>query len=330
MDTLNYSKYNLRLFDGAGASAGASGTSSAGGEGANTQAGDTNTNPNVYTPRSKKSGAYDNVVFGKQEESGTSKAETQTDPAAEGETKSEEVTPEQREKAYRDFIEAHKDLYTKDTQNMINKRFKETKQLQETNSKQKAVLDQIAKRYNIQDGDLSKIQEALDNDNDYWERAAQENGYDDVDTYRTFEKLKRENAEYRAREENAAKVKQVTDQMAMWQNQANEVKAKFPQFDLETETSNAEFMTMIKSGVPMEHAYKVAHYDELMQSAVSKAEAEKEKQVVSNIRAKGARPAENGVSRTSSFTVKDDVHKLTRADRAEAARRAMRGETIKF
>ena len=55
-----------------------------------------------------------------------------------------------------------------------------------------------------------------------------------------------------------------------------------------------------------------------------------EKQVVDTIRAKGARPAENGTAAQSAFTVKDDVSKLTREDRAEIARRAARGDSISF
>ena len=53
-------------------------------------------------------------------------------------------------------------------------------------------------------------------------------------------------------------------------------------------------------------------------------------QVTDNVRARGARPAENGVSSGSGFLVKSDVSKLTKKDRAEIARRAAHGEKIVF
>ena len=55
-----------------------------------------------------------------------------------------------------------------------------------------------------------------------------------------------------------------------------------------------------------------------------------EKQVVDGIRAKGARPAEVGMTSSSGFIIKDDASKLTRQDRAEIARRATMGEKIRF
>jgi len=55
-----------------------------------------------------------------------------------------------------------------------------------------------------------------------------------------------------------------------------------------------------------------------------------EKQVVDGIRAKGARPQENGTSSQSAFTVKDDPSKWSRKDREEVIRRVARGETIKL
>ena len=89
-------------------------------------------------------------------------------------------------------------------------------------------------------------------------------------------------------------------------------------------------MAMLKTGLPMEHAYKVQHMDELIADARMTTAATVEKATIDNIRAKGARPQENGSSPQSAFTVKDDVSKLTKKDRAEIARRAARGERIEF
>ena len=58
--------------------------------------------------------------------------------------------------------------------------------------------------------------------------------------------------------------------------------------------------------------------------------AVKELDTVDGIRAKGARPQENGTTSQGAFIVKDDVSKLSKRDRAEIIRRAARGEHIEF
>ena len=108
------------------------------------------------------------------------------------------------------------------------------------------------------------------------------------------------------------------------------LKQSFPNFSLEAESANPEFISMLKAGVPMEHAYKTIHFNEIVNDAMTTAASKAEKSVVSNIRAKGSRPIENGTAAQSAFTIKDDVSKLSKKDRAEIARRAMMGEKITF
>ena len=108
------------------------------------------------------------------------------------------------------------------------------------------------------------------------------------------------------------------------------MKGDYPSFDLGAESQNPQFLAMLRAGVPVQHAYEVVHMDEIKAGVAKLTAKATEKQVVSGIRAKGARPQENGTAAQSPFTVKDDVSKLTRKDRAEIARRVARGETISF
>ena len=118
--------------------------------------------------------------------------------------------------------------------------------------------------------------------------------------------------------------------MQRWMAESEPVKSVYGSFDLGKEVQNPQFLSMLKAGVPVQHAYEVVHMDEI-KAGIAKMQAQAtEKQVVAGIRAKGARPQENGVSSQSAFTVKDDVSKLTKKDRAEAVRRALRGEHIEF
>ena len=119
-------------------------------------------------------------------------------------------------------------------------------------------------------------------------------------------------------------------QLQKWYSEGEQVKAVYPDFDLGTESKNPQFISMLKAGVPVQHAYEVIHMDEIKAGVAQSTARQTEKQVVDGIRAKGNRPAENGTSSQSAFTVKDDPHKWTKQDRAEVARRAARGETIKL
>ena len=80
----------------------------------------------------------------------------------------------------------------------------------------------------------------------------------------------------------------------------------------------------------MELAYKVIHMDAMMSDAVQHTAAQTEQKITANIKAKGARPAESGAAAQGGIVYRNDVSKLTRAERAEIARRVNMGEVIKF
>ena len=183
--------------------------------------------------------------------------------------------------------------------------------------------------YNVQDGDLTKLQKAMDDDYNMWADAADREGLS-VDTYKEMFKVKQRNAQLER--ENAARESQqrADAQYNQWMSEAEEVKKTFPSFDINQEIQNPEFGRLLQSGVPVMHAFKVMHMDEIVSGAMQTTAKLTEKRVADSIRANGNRPRENGASTQSAFTLKDDVNKLTKADRAEIARRAASGEIISF
>jgi len=72
------------------------------------------------------------------------------------------------------------------------------------------------------------------------------------------------------------------------------------------------------------------HMDEIKETAARAAAQTAGEQMKANIQRRAARPPENGTSSQSAVIVKNDVHSLSREDRAEIARRAQRGEKIRF
>ena len=119
-------------------------------------------------------------------------------------------------------------------------------------------------------------------------------------------------------------------QLQQWYGEAEQVKSLYPSFDLNAEVKNPQFLSMLRAGVPVRHAYEVVHMDQIKAGVAAMQAKATEKQVVDGIRAKGARPQENGTTSQGAFIVKDDVSKLSKRDRAEIIRRAARGEHIEF
>lgn len=303
----------LTLFDGAAAGAGADGAAAAGAESA----------PNGKAAEPK-------VVYGKQPGTPAQQAETPRPAETPGTIQTGADPAADREKRFRELITGeYKDLYTQETQRMIDRRFAKAKEAEQRLANAQPVLDLLAQRYNITDGDAEKLAKALEDDDAYWTEAAEEAGMS-VNQYKAMQRLERENKALIDAQRRRESEQKANAQLDQWSRESEALKTKFPAFNLQQEAQNPQFVAMLRANVPMEHAYKVMHMDELMNATVQQAAVVTEQRVVNSIRAKGQRPAEAGLGANSGVIVKNDVSKLNRQDRAEIARRAMRGETISF
>lgn len=341
MKSENLLNIRLDLFDG-GAAAGGDGAGAAAPASQNGDGAKGGSQAAPGSTRRGKSGEFQNVLFGKQStpaaagEGGGQEGQQQSSVAGSDKDKQPGVTTtsdtlEARRKAFQDLVnsEEYKDIYTEETQRIINRRFRETQNLEQQVARNQPLIDMLMQRYKISDGDIGKLTAAIENDDAYWSEAAEEAGMS-VEQYKQFQKLQRENAALMRDQQQRRSQQAAQQQLQKWYGEAEQVKGVYPSFDLNAEVKNQQFLSMLKSGVPMQHAYEVVHLDDI-KAGVAKMQAKAtERQVVDGIRAKGARPQENGTTSQSAFTVKDDVGKLTKAERAEIARRVARGEIIKF
>lgn len=329
MHMIKITRLILNLFDGGGDGGGAAaGTTGAAGADSAGTTGDTNSRP--ASTRRGKTGEFSNVLFGKQPEAAASAQEADADSAPDaGEQEKSESEPAERRK-FSDLIRGeYKDDFTAEVQRIINNRFKQTKGLEEQIAQTQPILDALYDKYGVKNGDAAALTQAFRADRENWSDAAEAHGMS-VEGYQAHIEMERQ---LRREMENS---RQLREQMAArkqaeaWAQESAEVAKKYPNFSLSAELENPEFQKLLRGGVPMEHAYRVMHLDEIVGGvAQSTAETTRNK-VVANIKARGARPAENAQSGQSGFTVKDDVSKLSRKDRAEIARRAARGEIISF
>lgn len=300
----------LNLFDGEGAEGGAEAQGATG-------------EPSFPDMPAKGGEKTQNVVYGKQEPA------PQTEQTAAG--AAEQDTPESLRDEFKKLVSGRfKDVYTEETQRMIDRRFKETKTMQAKLDATQPILDRLAQRYGIENGDTAKILEAYDSDLSLIEKEAEEAGMS-VEQFRRFQQLERENRVYKAAQENEIENQRVREQAQRWYAESQQMKERFPNFDLKTELSDRDFIAMLQAGVPMETAYKAKYFDSLLETGMQQAASDAQKKTVQNIRAKGARPAENGTaSQGGTFTVKNDPSKLTLEDFDNIAREVRNGKQISF
>ena len=340
-NTIALLKLDLQLFNGA--AAGAGGAAGDGGAAPAAQQTTESALPKAEIKgtrggsRRGNTGAYDNVVFGKQDAAEETAVTTGSDAGnqAEGNGNKSGIsttsdTLEAKRKAFQELIDGeYKDIYAEQFQLAFNRRFKEVKGMEQNLSDQKPILDMLMQRYNIADGDMKKLQTALEEDSSYWQEAADKEGLT-VEQYKAMQKLQRENAELQKLRQRQQGEQQAQQQLAKWMQEAEGMKTLYPGFDLRAEIANREFQGLLRSGIPVQKAYELIHMDEIKEAAARSAAQATSAQMTAKIKSKAARPSENGTSSQSAVIVKNDVGNLSRADRAEIARRVQRGEKITF
>lgn len=211
----------------------------------------------------------------------------------------------------------------------------------QNNPQVKALMDALGEAYGVDTSSpdsLAALTDAVKNGkvkNDaYYETLAAEKGIS-VKTAREMDRmegeLQRANAEkQRAEQMRAAAEHQqrVAAVQAQWQAEAEKLQQKYPSFALDEVLNNPAVADMIRRGIGLEAAYRAAYFDQLMENQTALTAKQVEQGVAARIQQRGQRPTENGVRPGGAAETKVDVEHMTRAQRAELARRAWRGERI--
>lgn len=221
----------------------------------------------------------------------------------------------------------YKDVFAKRVQKVINQRFKDTKTTEERLSKAQPILDTLIDHYKTDD--LGKLDELMLNDPNLFGYDPSTDGLTDAQKtemrrLKQVERgVKRAEAVQTAQQQRAAQVQCINEEAAA-------LKAKYPAFDLEKELQNPAFIALAQKGVPMEAVFKAVHYDEMLSGAVTRTEQQTADAVVANVRARGARPAENGAKKSSGVVRKTNPADFTREETADIVRRIRNGEKFSF
>ena len=188
----------------------------------------------------------------------------------------------------------YKQDYDKRVQDAIGRRFKAQ------NAEMDAIRPIIAalqQRYNIADGDdlPKQILQAIEKDRGHIRQYAEDHGYTEEQAEQMM-KVERDAKLYQDLVRRQQTEVNRQQELQRLQQQAEAVRAKYPTFDIPTEQQNPRFMEMLRRGVDMMTAYEVVHQDDIINQAVQDAE----RKFNDKVRAKQARPDENGAGAASA------------------------------
>lgn len=317
-------KFNLQLLaDGGGASTGAS-TSEGTGESSGAVTGGMRD-----VPGSQGEDDLSNIEFGVSMQQSQEVAQ----PEVKGEYTTKTPTEAELQHTFDEMIKKGgqwHDQFDKRTQDILNKRFKETKKLEKTLESHNEILGVLAAKYGLDASDSEGILKAVNEDDSLFESAAFEQGLT-TEQYRNKLKLEQENKALKAAQEEAARNTNAEQIYAGWLKDADAVSKKYGvEIDLAAEIENPDFTNLLSNGISFEAAFKTVHFDDIVNGAMATTASQVEKAIVNNITSRQARPAENGTQSASGKIFKSDASQLTDAELDECIRRVARGAQISF
>ncbi len=264
---------------------------------------------------------------------GTGEGQEAGQDAAAQETGREEEHPtardeeKERRAAWRQTVKDNRDLYSADVQEIVQKRLGKYKTMEADMETMRPMLDMLQRRYGVQS--MQELANAVMQDNSLYEAEAARRGMD-VETYKLLEQTNAENARLRAQQEAYAQQQAQAEKVSRWRQEEAELKKSIPDFDLdaEMEASGGELFNLLDRGISLDHAYKVLHLDDMLQTTIAGAVNATRQRTLEDVRARGSRARENGAGMSAEKPVKVDIGRMSRAKMEELERRAARGEII--
>lgn len=217
----------------------------------------------------------------------------------------------------------YKDAYNRRMQQAMQEQRKGSRKTEDRLKAAEGLLALVGERYSLDGKDFDALQKALEGDRKYLEEEALEKGMT-VEQLAEFKRMERENRAFQEQIQQARDRQEFEHKLAGWNAEAEQLKATYPELDLMQEFQNPNFIRMLDNGVDMQTAYQAVHFDELMGGALKYTAAQTEKKVMDGIKAKGARPNENGAKGSGAAREKIDVNKLTKEQRSALIEEAMR------
>ena len=223
------------------------------------------------------------------------------------------------------------DLFGQDVKKAIDNRFKNQADAGKQLEKLAPMLEILRQRAGVENDD-DLVKRIMDDDSLYEEEAS-ERGMT-VQSLKEFKAMERELQEKRAAEERSFQDQMLHNHFDKLVHQAEELRKRIPDFDLQAELKNPEFLklTSPQIGVSVDKAYFAVHHDEMMPQAMAMGMQRAQQQMGQTIQAQGRRPAEGAMKNGTQAAndLKIDPKKLTPKERAKYRALVMSGKEISF
>lgn len=211
-------------------------------------------------------------------------------------------------KSYADLIKSdeYKEEHKAYMDKTIGDRLKKYKGMESKLSQSNEILSIVANKYGISPDSedfLSALKEKAEADDSYYEQYAMDH---DVSTQeaRRIVTMERKVAQIEAEKAEAAKQEENQRRVQQLMANAEQTKAKFPMFDLDTEWADERFRRLcFANNGDTTAAYMACHYNEIISNAVQFSTNQAKQQTVNAIASGKSRPLENGMSSAAPSVV---------------------------
>ena len=221
--------------------------------------------------------------------------------------------------------------YNKQMQSVVQSRLRSAKGAEETLGKLAPALELLARKHGMdpEKPDYDALVQAIRDDDSFYEDKALEMGVS-VETAKQIEQKAQDNARQQRQEAVTLEQQKIQNHIMSLEQQGEELKKVFPNFDLRKELQNPAFarMTSPNMGLSVEDAYYAVHRKEIMATGMQ-VTAQKTAQMISNsIQAGTRRPAEAGTTGQAPSVTTFDYRNASQQQREELKRRIRSGEKI--
>ena len=203
---------------------------------------------------------------------------------------------------------------------MINRRFRETKELEAYRDSTSKLIDALSEHFGVE-GDVGSIMRALED----------EKNKERPEVVPKTDESGEDGDSHAARMISRARaVMGTAEAYRSFEREAEVTKRVYPSFDLEAECRDPRFAKLAAAGLGIRGAYEALHHNELLAGAMQFAADRVVEASARGIDASSSRPAENGTEGGGASLPKRDVASLTKRDIMSILKRVGQGEKISF
>lgn len=223
------------------------------------------------------------------------------------------------------------DLYGRDVQNAIRDRFKNQANTSEELNKLEPMLKVLRERAGVENND-ELIKQVMDDDSIY-EEEANARGMT-IPAYREFLQTQEKLQQLQQAEAQRMESARFQQHFAKLKEQAEAMKQLYPDFNLDKELQNKDFLRLTSPnvGISVEDAYYAVHHRELAPQMMAYGMQRAKQQMGQTLQAQRNRPAEGAMKAQGqpAAEMKIDPRNMTRKEREEIKRQVRLGRRVSF